>query len=108
MSAWNCYIDARRNIVRQAVPRERGRQAESCLGNSVGYLQKILVDFRCIRPPVQTPANLFNNPLVSIGVETLRGEAASSRLGVSENRRKFLAERNWRFVPPILVRIRLK
>jgi hypothetical protein len=88
--------------------RKRSRQAKGSLGNAIGGLQEILVDFRCIRPPVQTPANLFNNSLVSVGVKTLRGKAASSRLGVSENRRKFLAERNWRFVPPILVRIRLK
>jgi hypothetical protein len=37
---------------------------------------QILVDFRCVRPPVQTPTNLFNNSVVSIGVEWLRGEAA--------------------------------
>src|SRR5258708_2813505 len=90
MSPWNCHIDTRRNIVRQAVTRERGRQAESSPGNSVGDLQKILVDFRCICPSVQTPADLLNNPLVSIGVKTLCGETASYRLGVRKDRRKFL------------------
>jgi hypothetical protein len=69
------------NIVRQAVTRERGRQAKSSHGNSVSDLQKILVDVRCIRPSIQAPADLFNNPSVSIGVKTLCGETASDGLG---------------------------
>ena len=74
--------------------RKRSRQAKGSFGNAVSHLQKILVDFRCIRPPVQTPADLLNNPLVSIGIEALRGKATSYRLGVGEDQRKFFAERN--------------
>jgi hypothetical protein len=30
-ASWNCHINTRRNIVRQPMTRERGRQAKSCL-----------------------------------------------------------------------------
>jgi hypothetical protein len=75
----------------------RSRQAKGSFGNATRDLQEILIDFRCVRPPVQTSANLLDNPLVSIGIEALRGEATSYRLGVGEDRRKFLAERNCSF-----------
>jgi hypothetical protein len=76
------------------VTRERGRQTKNPLGNSASDLQKILVDFRRIRPPVQTPTDLLNDALVSIGIETLCREAASYCLGVREDRRKFLVKQS--------------
>ena len=65
--------------------RERSRQAESSLGNAVGNFQKILVDFRRVRPPVKTPADLLDDSLVPEGIEALRGQTASYRLGVGKD-----------------------
>ena len=63
--------------------------------NAVGNFQKILVDFRCVRPPVKTTADLLDDSLVPEGIEALRGQTASYRLGVGKDGGEFLVERNY-------------
>ncbi len=77
-------VNAIGNDVSQPMARKGGNETERTLRDTVGHLEKIMIDRRSIGPPIEAAAHLFKMPLVAVPVDALRREPGGDRIRVSE------------------------
>jgi len=96
-AARNRYVDAIWNAVRQSVACQSREETERALGDAASDFEKVLIYRWGIRPSIEAPAYLLNQPPIPIGVQAFGGEAGRSCTAVGKDAGQVLPDRIRRF-----------